>query len=81
MEPGVDHCAGGEGTFQIDTLAAIDAWVESGKAPEQLVASRPLAKGASRTRPLCAFPLVARYRGQGSTDQASNFACEPPRPR
>lgn len=81
MVPGVDHCAGGEGTFQIDTLAAIDAWVESGKAPEQLVASRPLAKGASRTRPLCAFPLVARYRGQGSTDQASNFACEPPRPR
>jgi feruloyl esterase len=76
MVPGVDHCAGGEGTFQIDTLAAIDAWVESGKAPEQLVASRPLAKGASRTRPLCAFPLVARYRGQGSTDQASNFACE-----
>lgn len=81
MAPGVDHCAGGEGTFQIDELAAIDAWVESGKAPEQLVASRPLAGGARRTRPLCPFPLVARYRGQGSTDEASNFACEPPRPR
>jgi feruloyl esterase len=81
MAPGVDHCGDGEGTFRIDVLEAIDAWVESGKAPEQLVASRPLAGGASRTRPLCAFPLVARYRGQGSTDQASNFACEPPRPR
>jgi feruloyl esterase len=78
MAPGVDHCSGGDGTFEIDSLGAIDAWVESGKAPEQLVASRPLAGGARRTRPLCAFPYVARYRGQGSTDQASNFACEPP---
>ena len=81
MAPGVDHCSGGEGTFQIDALEAIDAWVESGKAPEQLVASRPLAGGARRTRPLCPYPQVARYRGQGSTDEASNFACEPPRPR
>ena len=81
MAPGVDHCAGGEGTFQIDALEAIDAWVESGKAPEQLVASRPLAGGVRRTRPICPYPQVARYRGQGSTDEASNFACEPPRPR
>ena len=79
MAPGVDHCSGGEGPFQIDALEAIDAWVESGKAPEQLVASRPLAGGARRTRPLCPYPQVARYRGQGSTDEASNFACEPPR--
>ena len=81
MAPGVDHCSGGEGTFQIDALEAIDTWVESGKAPEQLVASRPLAGGGRRTRPLCLYPQVARYRGQGSTDEASNFACEPPRPR
>jgi feruloyl esterase len=66
------------GTFQIDALEAIDAWVESGKAPEQLVASRPLAGGARRTRPLCPYPQVARYRGQGSTDEASNFACLSP---
>ena len=79
MAPGVDHCGGGEGTFMIDALGSIDTWVESGKAPEQLVASRPLAGGARRTRPLCPYPQVARYRGQGSTDDASNFACEPPR--
>jgi feruloyl esterase len=81
MAPGVDHCSGGEGTFQIDALEAIDAWVESDKAPEQIVARRPLPGGASRTRPLCPFPQVARYRGQGSTDEAINFACEPPPPR
>jgi tannase/feruloyl esterase len=78
MLPGVDHCFGGEGTFVIDALGAIDTWVESGKAPEQLVASRPLESGGTRTRPLCPYPQVARYRGQGSTDDASNFACEPP---
>jgi len=78
MAPGVDHCAGGEGTFDIDALDAIDAWVESGKAPERLIASRAMTGGARRTRPLCAYPQVARYRGQGSTDEASNFVCEPP---
>jgi feruloyl esterase len=81
MAPGVDHCSGGEGAFMIDTLGAIDTWVESGTAPEQLVASRPLSGGGRRTRPLCPYPQVARYRGQGSTDDASNFACEPPPPR
>lgn len=76
MAPGVDHCAGGEGAFDIDALAAIDAWVESGKAPERLVAGRPLPGGARRTRPLCPYPQVARYRGQGSSDAASSFTCE-----
>ena len=77
MVPGVDHCFGGEGTFMIDALGALDAWVEGGKPPEQIVASRPLEGGATRTRPLCSYPQVARYRGQGSTDDASNFVCAP----
>jgi hypothetical protein len=28
-----------------------------------------------RTRPLCAFPKTARYKGSGSTDDAANFEC------
>ena len=75
MAPGVDHCSGGEGTFAIDTLGVIDTWVESGTPPERIVASRPLKGSAERTRPLCPYPQVARYRGQGSTDDASNFVC------
>ncbi|MET0163861.1 MAG: tannase/feruloyl esterase family alpha/beta hydrolase [Vicinamibacterales bacterium] len=77
MVPGVDHCSGGEGTFVVDALGVIDTWVESGKPPERIVARRPLDGGAVRTRPLCPYPQVARYRGQGSTDDASNFACMP----
>lgn len=28
-----------------------------------------------RSRPLCAYPKVARYHGQGSTERAENFKC------
>jgi hypothetical protein len=31
-----------------------------------------------RTRPLCPYPQVAKYKGTGSTDDASNFACALP---
>jgi hypothetical protein len=31
-----------------------------------------------RSRPLCRFPLVAKYKGAGSTDDAANFACDAP---
>jgi feruloyl esterase len=50
--------------------AALVRWVEQGTAPERIVATRP-----GRTRPLCAYPQVARYRGTGSTDDAANFDC------
>ena len=35
MMPGVLHCAGGPGPDTADWAAAIDGWVESGKAPQQ----------------------------------------------
>jgi len=28
-----------------------------------------------RSRPLCAYPMVARYDGRGSIDAAENFEC------
>jgi feruloyl esterase len=28
-----------------------------------------------RTRPLCAYPQVAKWNGTGSTDDAANFVC------
>ena len=77
MVPGMGHCAGGSGPSSIDYLGAIDNWVETGKAPEQLTASNP--PGAQvRTRPLCAHPKVAKYSGSGSTDDEKNFRCEAP---
>lgn len=75
MLPGVNHCGGGEGAEVFDPLRAIDAWVDGGQAPERIVAQRPLPAGATRTRALCAYPMIARYRGTGSTDDERNFEC------
>jgi feruloyl esterase len=75
MVPGMDHCAFGEGPNTFDAIGAIEQWVEQGKAPERVVASRWTDGKVDRTRPLCPYPRVAKYTGSGSTDDASNFAC------
>jgi hypothetical protein len=77
MVPGMGHCAGGDGPSSIDMIGAIDGWVSTGKAPEQIVASNPPGAPA-RTRPLCPHPQVAKYSGTGSTDEAKNFRCDKP---
>jgi len=63
--------------------AALEQWVERGIPPEQIIATKyeegsDPESGVARTRPLCAFPNVARYKGTGSTDDAANFECVPP---
>ena len=64
---------------QHDMSVALERWVEEGIAPEQIIASKRQGldpKSAPiRTRPLCAYPQVARYKGSGSTDDAANFVC------
>jgi hypothetical protein len=42
------------------------------------VLERRIEDGVVRTRPLCPYPQVARYRGTGSTDEAANFTCKAP---
>jgi len=75
--PGVLHCAGGPGPDNADWAAAIDSWVESGKAPERIIAQKGAGANVVRTRPLCPYPQHAVYAGTGSTDQAENFTCKP----
>jgi len=52
--------------------------VENGKAPDQIVAAHSTGGTVERTRPFCAFPKVAKYKGSGSTDDAANFTCVAP---
>ncbi len=78
MAPGMAHCGGGIGPDQHDSMTAMIDWVEKGKAPESMVASRIVNKRVVRTRPLCPYPQVARYTGKGSIDEASNFRCVAP---
>jgi feruloyl esterase len=78
MEPGMGHCGGGEGPNVFDKVGTLDQWVEQGKAPEKIVASHSTAGKVDRTRPLCPYPQVAKYKGSGSIDEAANFACQLP---
>lgn len=78
MVPGMGHCAPGPGPSSFDALAALDAWVERGIAPEQIIASRVVNGVVNRTRPLCPYPQVARWKGEGRSDDASHFSCVQP---
>lgn len=73
LMPGVGH---GTGPFHpaIDSLSALDEWVESGKAPETLTMSDLNAATLGRTRPLCRYPLWPKYIG-GDVKAAASFQC------
>ncbi|MBL0728319.1 tannase/feruloyl esterase family alpha/beta hydrolase [Piscinibacter sp. HJYY11] len=90
MVPGMGHCSGGSGATHFgnqggpsptpsadhDVLMALDRWVETGAAPDRLIASRVVGGATVRTRPLCPHPQVATYSGTGSTDDAASFTCQ-----
>ncbi len=75
MVPGMFHCNGGPGCNTADWLATVMDWVEKGVAPAQLIGAHVESGKTTRTRPLCPYPLVARYKGSASIDQAANFNC------
>ena len=90
MVPGMEHCGGGPGADSfgqtgrptaggIGLLDALQDWVERGTAPPTIVAAKfapePGKPRVILTRPLCAYPLVAKYRGVGNPDSAANFVC------
>ena len=78
MVPGMAHCGGGVGPDHNDAVTAVIDWVEKGKAPDVLLASKVVEDRVVRTRPLCPYPQVARYSGTGSIDEAANFTCAAP---
>jgi Tannase and feruloyl esterase len=86
--PGMAHCSGGIAADQFDLLSPLVKWVEQGVAPQAVVATArgagnpggvnaelPADWSANRSRPLCAHPTVATYKGSGSLEDASSFAC------
>jgi len=88
LVPGMNHCSGGPATDQFDMLAPLVDWVEKGKAPDSVVATArgpgnaaavnadvPADWSPARSRPLCSYPKVARYR-VGGMEAAASFTCE-----
>ena len=76
LAPGMGHCGGGEGPNQFDMVTALEQWVEKGKAPSEIIASHATTGQVDRTRPLCAYPQVATYKGSGDPNEAANFTCK-----
>jgi hypothetical protein len=76
LVPGMGHCRGGDATLdRFDLLSPLVEWVEEGKAPESVIATGSSLPGMSR--PLCAWPLHAHYKGKGDTRSAASFECKP----
>jgi feruloyl esterase len=73
LNPGVEHCGGGPGADQPDTLTALESWVERGRPPGVVLAAR-----ADRTlsRPLCPYPSRPLYDGKGDPALAPSFRCD-----
>jgi len=90
MAPGVQHCVGGPGPDSFGYVgdnadparsvnAALIDWVEKGVAPASIIVSKHPPGDmlhVTMTRPLCAYPEVAKYKGSGDTNDAANFVCE-----
>jgi len=90
---GMGHCSGGVGFSHIggatgapihddpdhDMVRALDQWVMRGEAPSLFIAAHVNdAKQVTATRPVCRYPLEARYNGHGAATEAANFTCRPP---
>jgi feruloyl esterase len=76
--PGMAHCGGGEGPNVFDALTPLEQWREQGKPPASILATHATNGKVDRSRPLCPFPQVAKYKGSGSIDEAANFTCSAP---
>ena len=79
MVPGMNHCGGGPGPNTFDAVTALSNWVEKKQAPDTLLGSHMTNGVADLTRPLCPYPQVAQYSGQGDVKDATNFSCTMPR--
>jgi feruloyl esterase len=71
--PGMSHCGGGQALDQFDLLGEIVNWVEKGTVPTSVIATGKAFPG--RSRPLCAYPKHAQYKGDGNPEDANSFEC------
>jgi hypothetical protein len=91
--PGMSHSRGGPAADQFDLVDALVNWVEKGIAPNAVIAKArgkgavtpevvspevPASWAPGRTRPLCAYPEIAKYKGSGDPESASSFVCAIP---
>ncbi len=91
IAPGMAHCGGGQGANFFagtgeptdaahDLFTALDQWVETGTAPNGVIATKYTNDDPTQPilfqRPLCVYPMISRYNG-GNPNSASSFSCVP----
>lgn len=79
MIPGCLHCGGGPGASEVDWLSTIVDWVEHGKAPDRLVASKRANGKLVMTRPLFPYPEYPIYKGAGDPNKSDSFKSTVPK--
>jgi hypothetical protein len=97
MVPGMHHCAGGVGPSDFgqggpspenddpatSLTDALQAWVEQGRAPDQVIARQATPPGAPqpetiRTGLICAYPQRATLVSGGDPLRAESYMCRAP---
>jgi hypothetical protein len=97
--PGMEHCMGGPGPNNIsaslqpertdarpdeDIMTVLVNWVEQGRAPNFLVATKYAdddpAKPRIMTRPICVYPRLAQWDKKGDPSDYRSFTCVNPPP-
>jgi hypothetical protein len=100
MVPGMHHCGGGTGPSDFgqggiaapgedpstNLAAALEAWVEQGRAPDQVIAHQPAPPGSpgsqsARTGLICAYPKRATLRQGADPVRAESYSCRSPQVR
>ncbi|HTQ98714.1 MAG TPA: tannase/feruloyl esterase family alpha/beta hydrolase [Candidatus Acidoferrum sp.] len=74
--PGMGHVTG-VFNARVASLDALEAWVEKGQAPGDLVATDANKDTAGRSRPMCQYPAWPHYDGKGDINMAASFSCQP----
>jgi Tannase and feruloyl esterase len=78
----IEDGRGAPGDAEHNIYAALEQWVEKKAAPSRIIATKynddSAARGVKMTRPLCAYPQIAKYKGTGDTNDAANFVCAQP---
>jgi feruloyl esterase len=75
MVPGMAHCGGGPGPGVFDMQRALDPRLERGVAPDTVIATHYRDRQPDRRRPLCPYPKLAIYKGEGDVNEAATFVC------
>ena len=77
---GASHSVPGFEDPQHDIILAMIRWVEEGVAPDKIIATKykddNAAEGVELQRPLCPYPLQAKYTGSGNASDPSSWSCQ-----